>query len=747
MTAATLAAVIGAVCILPLWAAPPAVAQGGAAFLHLLALAIAALRFVRCDGLVERRERLSRYFLSASMAVVAIAMLVSLGYVVMSGSVPSPSVADPIALLWVPLAAYGLWLVPSHDGRPMPTRRLAADGAVAATSLLFISWLLVLTPLTRDGTQGRFAEALQLAFPVADVFIATLVVLVLPRVRADQRAFLSVAAVGLVFVAIADSATAVRYADTGALSFGWPAAATQAGLGVLAFGAGMGRFPDLVRRPTVRSREWAIPFLAPLLAMMVVAGIGLRGESLGSTEILLGVVMVLAVLLRQRMLVREVTLVAEEYLQAAVHDGLTGLPNRKAFLAQLEEQTRMSCVTQAAVVILDLDGFKGINDTLGHDAGDRVLVDFGAILSASAHAHFAARLGGDEFAVLVLGAQPEEGARRIAAGVARSAMPHAGGMTVTCSAGISGLRPGDSAATALRRADLAMFWVKRTPQVQVAVFDESMAERAARRNLLVAQLPGVVERGELRLVYQPLYRLAEGRLAGAETLLRWHHPVLGDVPPDEFIPLAEESGDIRAIGSWVLDQAIGQVAAWRRRGRVLPQLFVNVAAAQFTDELPHEVAAALLRHAVSPHCLVVEITESQMPGLATNRAVQRLRESGVRVGMDDFGSGYSSLAQLARLPVDVLKIDRHFIRNLEAESGRHVLDAVVSLARSLGLETVAEGIEEPAQADEVRGSGIDYAQGYLFARPLEAEELFARLAPPVVAQQRSAQGDRTTALD
>jgi EAL domain-containing protein (putative c-di-GMP-specific phosphodiesterase class I) len=363
------------------------------------------------------------------------------------------------------------------------------------------------------------------------------------------------------------------------------------------------------------------------------------------------------------------------------------------------------------------------------------------VLEAAAAPHLAARLGGDEFALLVApgGDEPcdvEAQAGVIVSDVVRSLLPHAGGLALTCSVGLSGLRPGDTAAAALRRADLAMFWAKRRPGVRVAVFDESMAEEADRRSLLLAQLPGAVERGELSLVFQPLYRLDAGTVAAAEALLRWRHPLFGDVTPSEFVPLAEESGDIREIGAWVLESAVAQVAAWRRVGRLLPRLLVNTSAAQFTDDLPDQVAVLLARHEVPPEQLVLEITESQLPGLAANTAIPRLRDGGVRIAMDDFGSGYSSLAQLARLPVDLLKVDRDFITNLSEASGRYVLDAVVALARSLGLETVAEGIEEDWQATEVAGSGVDYGQGFLFARPLTAEEMIARLEVPTVVRPR-----------
>jgi EAL domain-containing protein (putative c-di-GMP-specific phosphodiesterase class I) len=295
------------------------------------------------------------------------------------------------------------------------------------------------------------------------------------------------------------------------------------------------------------------------------------------------------------------------------------------------------------------------------------------------------------------------------------------------SIGIAVLRDGDTPADALRRADLAMYSAKRSPTARLAVFSEDMADEAQRRHLLVAALAGAVDRGEMRLVYQPLYRLGDASLAGAEVLLRWTHPLFGAVPPDECIPLAEESGHINQIGAWVLEQSVAQMAAWERQGRHLPQLYVNVAARQFTDDLPALVADVLDRHGMQPSRLTLEITESQLPDLAANRPMQVLRKSGVQIALDDFGAGYSSLAQLARLPVDILKIDRDFIRNLGEAAGRPVMDAIINLAKALGLVTVAEGIEDMGQAVEATNAGVDFAQGYLFSRPIPPEELADRL--------------------
>jgi EAL domain-containing protein (putative c-di-GMP-specific phosphodiesterase class I) len=293
---------------------------------------------------------------------------------------------------------------------------------------------------------------------------------------------------------------------------------------------------------------------------------------------------------------------------------------------------------------------------------------------------------------------------------------------------VTSVRRGDSAADVLRRADLAMYSAKVSTSSRVVDFTEGLAQQAERRSRLSTDLAGAADRGELHLVYQPLYRLGDGALTGAEALLRWTHPLWGAVPPDEFIPIAEECGQISSVGAWVLEQAVGQVSAWERAGRHLPCLYVNVSAVEFTADLSVRVGDVLRRNDVDGRRLVLEVTESQVPGLGANGTMQELRASGVRIALDDFGAGYSSLAQLARLPVDVLKIDRDLLSNIGDSTGRAVMDAVIGLARALGLATVAEGIEDLGQAADASNAGVDVGQGFLFRRP-ELPDVLATLLP------------------
>jgi diguanylate cyclase (GGDEF)-like protein len=465
------------------------------------------------------------------------------------------------------------------------------------------------------------------------------------------------------------------------------------------------------------------------------------------TDAIPAAVMVAAIVSRQFMYIRELSRAGDQHRYDAAHDALTGLANRKAFFERLGEHLRTPESGTAAVMLFDLDGFKEINDTFGHDVGDDVLLSFATSLREQGPDAFVARLGGDEFAVLVTGADQELRAVTLGTAVARGQRLSSDGrgpVQVSCSIGIALSRPGDVSEVLLRRADLAMYAAKASPLSRLACFSDEMAAVADRRHLLAAALGGAAERGEMSLLYQPLYRLSDRSLAGAEALLRWEHPQFGSVSPTEFIPIAEDTRCIDELGAWVLEQALSQVAAWRRDGRELPWLFVNVSAPQFTDALPMTVAAALARHDIRPDQLILEITESQVPAYASSRPMQRLRETGVRIAVDDFGAGYSSFSQLARLPVDILKIDRDVIANLGRVAGRPVLDAIIGLATALGLATVAEGIEREEQADHAGSAGIDFVQGFYFSRPMAGEALADGLAtsievpsgPVVVAGRR-----------
>lgn len=733
---ASVAAVAGALSLVPLFALPSREATSVAGLMHVGALAVALGSMIRSTRTSDSAMRRPRMLLAAALGASASGALIGVGHVVVGGSIPVPSLADPVTLLWVPLAARALWLVPTRTGGRMSRRRLFADGAVAGSALLFASWLAVLEPIAASARWSPVGQVVQTAYPICDIFMAAVVLSLLPRVRADLRPFFSCVALGLILIAAADSGSAILLAQRGSVSFGWPDLLLQAGLMALVVATRVRPGAVVTGMHKDFGHDRGLPFLPVGIAMLVGLVYVAKGGTLELDDALLAGLMLLSIIVRTLMFTRELAIASEEHRRAAVHDELTGLGNRKVFIARLTEHVGTPGAAPAAVLLADLDGFKEVNDTFGHECGDLVLKAFAAALSSACGTQLAARLGGDEFAVLIVGDAPEQAARALALQLNGFHVPRVG-VSADCSIGIAALRSDDTAADALRRADLAMYSAKAAGGGRMATFTDNMAAECDRRNLLISQLPVAVSRGEMRLVYQPLYRLADGTLAGAEALLRWTHPVFGAVPPAEFIPLAEDSGAIRAIGAWVLETGLAQVAEWEGAGRHLPQLFVNTAAAQFTDGLAGDVGALLQRYGVSADRLTLEITETQLPGLAVNRSMRRLRDAGVRIALDDFGAGYSSLAQLARLPVDVLKIDRDFIRNLDVACGRPVMDAVISLAKALGLTTVAEGVEDLGQAAEVANVGVDLAQGYLFSHPVDHTEIFDKLPLMAAASRQS----------
>jgi diguanylate cyclase (GGDEF)-like protein len=721
-------AAASALAVLALAPLPTSTATGLASAMHVVAMGVALVVLVRGarngDGLMRR----TRYCFAGAVLATVVGALAGLGYVVAQGSIPVPSLGD-ISLAWVPLAVVGFWLVPTRNGRSAGTLRLVTDGAVAASSLFFISWLLAIEPLWQTGRWSATGRAVEMLYPLCDVFVAAVALAVLPRARSDVRELINYAAAGLLLIAFSDSWSTVLLAERGVIAFGWPDATIQAGLVMLIFGA-IGRPRSQPERRSYSTIDHSVLYIPVLVAMCVGIWHLADGNSFTLREGIPGAVMLTAIVVRQIVFTRELSRAADRHRYAAAHDGLTGLANRKAFFDRLGEHLRTPGSGTAAVLLFDLDGFKEINDSFGHDVGDEVLASFAAALREQAPSELVARLGGDEFAMLVTGDDLELRAvsmgNHLAAG-RRLATAGRGALQVSCSIGIALSRPDDASESLLRRADLAMYVAKRSPMSRLACFSDEMAVVADRRHLLAAALDGATERREMSLVYQPLYRLCDRSLAGAEALLRWEHPRFGAVSPSEFIPIAEDTGCIDAIGAWVLEQAVAQVAAWRHSGHELPWLFVNVSAPQFTDELPDLVRSALARHGVRPGQLILEITESQVPAFGASRPMQRLREMGVRIAVDDFGSGYSSFAQLARLPVDILKIDREVIANLGHVGGRPVLDAIIGLATALGLSTVAEGIEHGDDAEQATNAGIDFVQGFFFSRPLSADAVTSLL--------------------
>lgn len=419
----------------------------------------------------------------------------------------------------------------------------------------------------------------------------------------------------------------------------------------------------------------------------------------------------------------------------AFHDALTGLPNR--FL--LEDRLRHGIEIarrereQLGLMFLDLDQFKGVNDSLGHAVGDLLLKEVAArIRDLVRQSDTVARLGGDEFVVLVRGLQQGEACAGLAAKIIEAVsqplqvLSHR--LAVGTSVGIA-IYPtdGEDGPTLMKSADVAMYAAKNAGRGVYRFFEPAMSQAALIRLEMESALRDAQAGGELRLHYQPKVAAQGGEIRGYEALMRWQSPALGLVPPSSFIPVAEECGLITALGDWTLGEVCRQIASWQQAGLGWRRVAINVSARQLADG---DLASLIDHHAraagISPALLEVELTEGMImthPDAAA-RNLLAIKALGVRVAVDDFGSGYSSLAYLRRLPVDVIKIDRPFVCDAESdENGLAIIRSILVLARSLGLEVVAEGVETEAQACLLRAAGCATLQGYLFGEPRPAETL------------------------
>ncbi|MDP8969892.1 MAG: EAL domain-containing protein [Actinomycetota bacterium] len=428
----------------------------------------------------------------------------------------------------------------------------------------------------------------------------------------------------------------------------------------------------------------------------------------------------------------------------ALHDSLTGLPNRALFMQRLDRalSLAMDGSTRVAVLFVDLDDFKTINDSLGHARGDRLLIAAARrIREFLDPAQTAARLGGDEFAVLLEDVERASDASDTAQGLldALSASLQVDGdpVFVNASVGVALSDGGEQAGELLRNADVAMYRAKTLGKGRVAVFEGHMHAAILNRVELEADLRRALNQGQIRVDYQPIVRLDDARVSGVEALARWSHPGRGPVPPSDFIPLAEEIGLIVPLGRWVLREACRQVRAWQRAYPADPPLVVSVNVSGRQLQHPDFVAQvneALEASGLDAGSLSLEITETILmrDTEATVDKLRALKKLGVRLAIDDFGTGYSSLSYLRRFPIDVLKIDKSFVDGLTAAAGEATLvDAIVKLGHTLRLQTVAEGVERAEQLERLRSLGCPLAQGYLFARPLRADALDDLLAARV----------------
>ena len=434
----------------------------------------------------------------------------------------------------------------------------------------------------------------------------------------------------------------------------------------------------------------------------------------------------------------------EKILHMANHDALTGLPNRNLVQDRIQQAIARAqrSASHFAVLFIDLDQFKTINDSLGHNVGDQLLQMVAArVVMCLREEDTVSRQGGDEFIVLLGSVASPQDAAVVARKIldALSAPIDVDGRALSTSASIGiALYPEDGrdVATLLKNSDTAMYYAKESGRNLYQFFAREMNASAAERLLLESRLRQAVAGGALQLHYQPLVSLADGRIVATEALVRWNDAELGDVPPAKFIPVAEASGLIVALGEWVLRQACHQLRQWQAQGVALPHMVVNLSHLQFRQKnLAQTFATIIAESGIDPRCLGLEITESAImenPEI-TIGTLNELKALGIELSLDDFGTGYSSLSYLKRFPIDKLKIDQSFIHDISTDaSDEAMVTAIIAMAHYLGIRVVAEGVETDAQLAYLREHACDEYQGYLFSRPLPADalqRLFESTAP------------------
>jgi diguanylate cyclase len=649
--------------------------------------------------------------------------------------------AEVFYLCALPLAFAGFWHFPADQGPMRDRLRQTLDAVTVATSGLFVSWDVALHIIVRHRESGA-AGWLTLLYPISDLALCTFAVLIAARTPANRRLSISILAACMFSFAIADSSgvtlEALKRYHVGDISdAGWVVGLVLGSLSALTYSHER-KVPVGRAATNARWRSALLPYVLVVPAFAVTLYDALTHRMPDRVGIAIGVAVILLVVARQLLTVRENLQLVEkltdseaELWQQALHDPLTGLANRRLFRERLEEALTTLPPEEVAVVFVDLDDFKVVNDTLGHGTGDDLLRQVAKRLQACVRgSDIAARLGGDEFAVLMTGggliaAQAVAGRlnRALRQPILCGGQPLFIQASVGIAAGSEG-HDGDRSQQLLEQADMAMYAAKDAGKARVEVFVPAMRERLLDHAAVKDDLARALGRDQLSVVYQPIVDLSSGAIVGAEALLRWHHPQRGFIPPLMFIPLAEESGLIQQIGRWVLETACTAAADWQ--GGPSARSFginVNVSAGQLINsDLVEGVANVLSSTGLPAELLTVEITESVL--MADMEAVAsmlgQLRSIGVRVAIDDFGTGYSGLSYLDRLPVDILKVDKAFVDRVDQQSHRPPLaGAIVGLGEMLGLSVVAEGIETASQRTAMVDLGCRHGQGYLFSRPVD----------------------------
>ncbi|MGV8967670.1 MAG: putative bifunctional diguanylate cyclase/phosphodiesterase [Cellulomonas sp.] len=643
----------------------------------------------------------------------------------MTPVVAFPSIADAFYLATYPLVAAGLLMFArSRGAERRPTALL--DSLIMTIGVGLISWVFLIEPSWETAQEGLFGRIVNSAYPLGNVLLfGSLVRLAMApgAGRTVSRVFAGLVGAMLAAMSLVQASTVVPIIDVhpSALDPRWLVGYVLAGAAALHPTMRAFTTPAAVRSETLRAWQVAGLASALLIGPAILGGELILGTPLHAGPVVIASAgLVLLVQLRMFRLVRRVE-------DDATTDQLTGLPNRRALYLQGDLRLADVKGRRQALLMLDLDRFKEVNDSLGHQVGDQLLIQVGARLGARLRVgDLLVRLGGDEFAILLQDAGHDEAV--LVAQSLRAALTDAftiGDIAVDSAASIGiALFPddGEDLSTLLRKADIAMYKSKASGQAHAY----SAEDDGAARLLMVEELRTALTSHQLLLHYQPKIDLRTGEVHGVEALVRWAHPVHGLLYPDRFLDLVEEAGLMRAMTRAVLHLALDQLVVWSAAGRPL-KVAVNLSASSLVDvDLPAEVAAMLAARSLPASALQLEITEEfLMADRERARAIlTRLRADGIEIAVDDFGTGYSSLAYLRELPIDELKLDRSFILPMADDARAAALVAsTIDLAHSLDLRMVAEGVENAAVLAQLTRLGCDQAQGYYMSRPLPAAGL------------------------